>query len=406
MSTRTFRCEGALAKLDFTVEIPHDWQPIDLPREDVDFDDATKFAPLTVLMAPYAAILFTVAARPAYASGTVAQWLQFVAREHGADLGALETQQLGTLAGVGAWGMQQNDGTVLRARLLFVEDGDRLLYVSCLAPNELWNAAAPAFARMLATFTLQDVRGSKVALAPADLPLAANTMQAPERAQPAGANEAAAATAAAAAAQGPLPMPGFEPDVEPPVLAMTCALAKDMATFDAEHAFNVTLRDRGAGLVPNVLDYHEQELWATLAPAALRATLRVPFGWHVLDDGKRTLVFDAAGHTQVNLQLCWREGQSDAEILQAKLPELQREWPQLRHLRTEVLGLQALLIKDATVNGQAVEQAYILRDAFDGLVLQVRVTSSPAHAERAGQLAEVLLRDLQFPGAPGAVSGE
>ena len=400
-SYRPFRRDGAPASLDFSIEIPHDWRSVELPREDVDFDDATKFAPLAMLMAPYAAILCTVAARPAYASGTLAQWLQFVARENKLELGNIEEQRLGELDGVGAWGMQNDDGTVLRSRIAAIEDGDRLLVVVCMAPNELWNAVAEHFVRMLATFTLTAPRGRKVDLAPPDLPLAANTMAAR-------ASTPAAPVPDPAPACGPLAMPaGPGPDDEDqdePCLATRVALATTMATFEPEHERNVQLRERGAGFVPNVLDHHDQELWATLAPPALGGTLRVPFGWFVLDDGKRTLVFDGDGHTQVNLVRTWREGRTDDEILAGKVEALQQQWPTMRHRRAEVAGQSCLLVRDAVVDGQPIEQAYLLRPAGDGLVLEVRVTSSPATFPRACELAEVLLGHLEFTG-DASISG-
>jgi len=176
--SKVFHCNGTLASLDFTVEVPADWNTIDLPREDVDFDDTSKFAPLAMLMAPYAAILLTVAARPAYASGTLAQWLQYVAGAHGVAIEGFEAQKLGALDGVGTWGTQTDGDAVMRARIVFVEDGERLLHVVCMAPEGLWSAVAPAFARALATFSLRDQRGRKVDLAPPDLPLAACTMTA------------------------------------------------------------------------------------------------------------------------------------------------------------------------------------------------------------------------------------
>jgi hypothetical protein len=55
------------------------------------------------------------------------------------------------------------------------------------------------------------------------------------------------------------------------------------------------------------------------------------------------------------------------------------------------------LVRDAVVNGAAIEQAYMLREGPRGLVLQTRVTSSPEHFQKAGDLAEILLRDLVLP---------
>ena len=80
-------------------------------------------------------------------------------------------RSLGTLDGVGTWGTQTDGNVTMRSRIVFVEDGERLLHVVCMAPASLWDAVAPAFAQALATFTLRSPRGRTVELAPPDLPL-------------------------------------------------------------------------------------------------------------------------------------------------------------------------------------------------------------------------------------------
>lgn len=397
-SYQTFRRQGAPAGLDFTVEAPTDWVAVPLPDEPTDFSDPTNFAPIGVLMAPYAAIVFVVAARPAYADGALAQWLEYAARQRGLDPGVIEAEQIGPHDGVGCWGVQNENGTVLRARLSMFVDGDRLVHVNCMAPAGLWPALTDTFAHLMQSFALQQPKGTAVPLAEAGRQLP------PSSFVRAGTTDSTAATvppltspanepAAPLAAEGPLGLPEAEP-----VAAAAVALADTMLSFEAEHPLNARLRDSGVGLVPNVLDYHEQERWATLAAGAIRATLRVPFGWHVIDDGRRTLVFDAGGHTQVNLQLTRRDGQSDEQILAGKVDELQREWPAMEHLRTEVLGMASLCVRGGSIDGKPIEQAYLLRSAPDGLVLQTRVTSSPERFAQACDLAEVLLRDLQLAG--------
>lgn len=388
-SYRTLQKRGMPAGLDFRVEWPTDWVDVPIPEETHDFDDALHMATVAILMAPWAAIVFAVAARPVYAEGTIAQWLEWSARQRGIDPGAMERQLVGPHAAVGCWGAQIEDGTVMRARIAMFEDGDRLVVVNCMAPDPLWASVAPAFEHMLKTFALEAPRGSRVALAPPDLPLGDSTM-----------TDGARTSGTTASSRGPLPLPDFdgaETKMEPgEVTAADVALAATQATFEPEHPMNVRMRNSGSGLVPNVLDHHDQERWATLAPGSLRATLRVPFGWHVIDDGKRVLVFDAEGHTQVNLNLLPRGGRTDDAILVAKVPDLERQWPKMRHLRTTVEGLECLLVRDAEVDRSPIEQAYILRGAPGDMVLQTRVTSTPSHFRRAADLAQVLLRDLHF----------
>ena len=161
---------------------------------------------------------------------------------------------------------------------------------------------------------------------------------------------------------------------------------------------NAYFRDNGIGLVPRVLEVNKAERYALLGCGAIVAVMRVPLGWHAIDDGKRTLVFDAAGHTQISMQLLRGLGRTHDAMLAEKVPELQREWPGMQHLRAQVNGCECLCVRGAIVNGAPIEQAYLLRNAPDELVLQTRVTSSPEHFSRACDVAEVLLAHLWFAG--------
>ena len=400
-TTRTFECQGTLAALDFTVEVPADWAPIDLPREDVDFDDISKFAPLAMLMAPYAAILFTVAARPAYASGTLAQWLQYVAGAHEVAIDGFEAQRLGALDGVGTWGTQTDGNATMRSRIVFVEDGERLLHVVCMAPASLWDAVAPAFAQALATFTLRSPRGRTVELAPPDLPLTPCTMlatSAPATTRHEAAVHVAVAAAAPASAAS---VAATDEDVEPPCLAQRCALATSMATFEPAHEVNTRLRNMGAGTVPDVQHYHEQELWAAFTPPAIGGTLRVPFGWHVIDDEKRTTVFDGAGDASVQLERAWREGATDDELFTARFAPLQEQQPSLQAERLTIADVPCLVVRGVQNGSKTVTKAFLLRDVGQGRVLQLAATAAPERFAVVRDLVEVLLTDLQPADANG-----
>lgn len=393
MTTFTpFSCSGAPAGLDFTVDKPADWVAADVPGGEVDFADPLQFVPIAVLMTQYAPVVFTVVARPAYADGTVAQWLQYAAHARGLDPGTMEQDAAGPHAAVGCWGMQQDGDLIMRVRMLLWEDGGRMINISCMAPEPLWATFAPVFRRMLASFALTAPRGATVALASADAPLAASTLAAP-------------AAAPAAPAPGPLPLPGEDvalPGDEVPAAAV--ALAADMRSFEPTHEHNVRLEHRGAGRVPDVLDYHDQERWATLAPPTLGATLRVPFGWHVVDDGKRTLVLDADGHSQVDLALLRRDGRSDDAVLAGALADLQRQHPGLQSEASSLAAMPCRLVRGLSLGGKPVAQAWLLRPAPDGRVLRVRATASPDHFGRACDLVAVLLRDLRFADADVAPS--
>lgn len=54
-----------------------------MPPETPDFNAGGQFMPLTVAMSPYGQMIFTVAARPAFGDGAVAQWLDYICNQEG-----------------------------------------------------------------------------------------------------------------------------------------------------------------------------------------------------------------------------------------------------------------------------------------------------------------------------------
>lgn len=54
--------------------LPDRWVNVPVPEESYDFDNPAVFLPLVVCMAPYGAVVFTVAARPAFDDGSVQDW--------------------------------------------------------------------------------------------------------------------------------------------------------------------------------------------------------------------------------------------------------------------------------------------------------------------------------------------
>ncbi len=354
-TTRTF--SGLPADLDFAITTPADWVVLPIERTEPDFTKPEAVAPLAGVMAPYAAIVFAAAARPTYADGTLADWLGHLARAQGLDPGPIEQEAIGAHAGVGCWGVQVDGDTVVRVRVALFEDGDRIVIVTCMAPDTLWTASAPTFTELLRSFALASAKGSHVARAAGELP--ASTFATPR------------------AANGD--------------------------ALDPEHPTNARLRDQGVGLVPRVLERDAARGTAKVAAGALLATLRVPSGWHVLDDGRRTLVFDAAGKTQVSLRRRARNGRTDDELLREKLAELYREWPELQHARSDADGLACLFIRNVAIDGKPIEQGYLLRPLDAETALEARLTSTPEDFPQACELADTLFADLPpLAGDPAA----
>ena len=382
---RAWKVTSSVAELHFAIEAPADWKPVDLPPEVPDFENPLAFAPVAMLAAPYAAVVFSIAARPAYAEGSLSDWLGYVTREQNLDPGPIESEQVGPHAAVGCWSGQMQDGVVMRSRLALFEDGTRIVTLTCLAPDALWASVAVAFRAMLDSFRLTVARGANTARSQGDeLPPSSFVPKAtsPEPTQP-----------------QPQPQQTEAKTTMP--ASQRLARAAGMGSFDQDDPINARLRDRGVGLVPNLLDYDEQERWATLAPGSLRATLRVPFGWHVVDDGKRTLVFDAGGTTQVNLHLVPRRDRNDDTILMQKLVALREERPTLEWVRFDAEGWECLAIRNLEINGEQVEQCYLLRGMPDDLVLEMRVTSSPDTMSSAVELGGFLMQYVEAITEPG-----
>lgn len=384
--------------LGFRYLRPTDWVQVDLPAEQLDVNNPTAFLPLGISVARYGAVLFTVAARPAFDDGTLSQWLDYIAKANQQDPGPIEREVLKGRDAVACWGVQRNDGLVMRARMVFLEDGGHLVALCAMAPDELWASLAATLYAVLHSFELTTPAGTKVPLCPPGTELPESTF----------ANvkvEVHFPSASGPTASTPKADPQTEPATAPAAndepltstsIYATNACAEDAATLDPELAINANLRARGVGFVPRVLATDSRQRCATLAAAALRAGLKVPFGWHVIDDTKRTLVFDAAGKIQVNLERVATHGRSHDQMLAATSEELRREQPQIEAIRLMLGTVPCLGVRKLRIEGELVDQAYLLAPAPDDDVLRVRVTASPDAITRALDLAEALLHDVQW----------
>jgi hypothetical protein len=368
-----------VAELGFTFLRPGDWTVAALPEETVDFEQPAAFLPLCVAHATYAALVFSVGARPAYPDGTVAEWLQWLVAQQGFDAGPIEAEAVGSHAAVACWAMQTQGDVVMRMRLVLLEDGGRLVNLSAMAPMPLWPAAGSVLRTMVDSFRLSAPRGPSALLAPADTSLPPSTYVA-------GAEPAPAPPAATAQPQGQAP----------PTTYAELARAEDAGTLGPEHPQNVRMREGGIGFAPRVLAVDPELRCATVGTSALVATLRVPFGWFALDDGRRLLVYDPAGDVQVNLDRRSRGGQDPDAFLEGLRGELNQQWPAAQFLRTRLGGMECLALRGLEVDGQPIEQAFLLGDAPGQSFLVVRATAGPQGITQAMDLAELLLRDLRF----------
>ncbi|MEO7651667.1 MAG: hypothetical protein ABIZ80_14470 [Bryobacteraceae bacterium] len=116
------------------------------------------------------------------------------------------------------------------------------------------------------------------------------------------------------------------------------AKADEPNTLDPEHPINARLRDQGVGFVPNVLETDQEAKTAKLGAGALGAMIRVAFGWHVIDDGRQTLVLDPAGKIQIHLNVMRKDGRSIGQMLDEIQAEATQSYSNPEFLRATGRG--------------------------------------------------------------------
>jgi hypothetical protein len=369
--------------LAFAIEKPRDWQRLTLPADETDLSNPATFLPLAIFMAPYGAVVLTVAARPAYDDGAVSQWAEWLCEQNSL---AIERRAVGSLSGARALhaeATQPSEAGPMRVRLAFLEDGRRLVNLTCMAPEQIWASVEPIFARMLESFRLDRLHGPTAPLLPGE------------------AGAVVESAAAAASGGDPTPAAGAPPSPAPaaadePTTPAAAALAEDASSLDPEHPINARLRDAGAGLVPRVESVELEKRYAVLAAVAVDARFRVPLGWHVIDDTRRTLIFDAGGRMQINLDRRSRAGRSDGEVLDGLLAEYRQAQPDVEFRRFDASGFPCLAFRNFRSGDEVLEQVFVLKPSADSArVLVARVTGSGDDIAFALGAAEVVLRSLE-----------
>jgi hypothetical protein len=379
-----------IADLGFSFLKPKDFHALQLPEEEVKFEDPTYFLPLMVCMAGYGAVVFSVAARPAFEDGCVEDWVRFVASKQEGEVIGVRRGVVGGLQAVVVEATQPSEAGQMRVRSHFIEDGGRLVILGTLAPEQVWGSVEEILMQMVGSFRLATPRGQKATVMRPPTPLPTAIPDGKFREHQEAQEDAAAAEEAVAAPA--------EDDADRPTTPAEVALADNAASLDAEHPMNARLRDNGVGLVPRVLEVNVGERFARLGAAAISSVFRVPLGWHVIDDGKRTLVFDAEGKVQVNLNMRHWGGDAN-EVLGTILQGLLEEQPGLDHMRLELGGMECLALRGLKSGDEVLEQAYLLKDVGrEGLVLVTRVTASQGEMVRALNVAEVVLGELRSAG--------
>jgi hypothetical protein len=366
-----------IADLEFTYLRPANFQLVDLPAEKPSFDDPTAFYPLQVIMANYGAVIFSVVARPAFDDGSIEDWAQFLAQKEKIEILSMTP---GVIAGMPALiveALNPTEAGPMRFRTALLEDGKRYLNISVMAPEAIWKSVEPTLQTTMASFRLAEPRGSTTPLTRAE------------------ARKIAVKAPAKPGSHAVTPASNSDAGESSPMRPAELALADDAGTLDPEHPLNVRMRDNGAGLTARTLETNPSGKYAVVGAGAIVGTFQLPFGWHVIDDGRRTLVFDAGGKIQISLNLRRDDGNSRA-MLEKILAQACLEQPQIDPLLVDFApDMPGLVLRNYRDGGDVLVQAFVvkhLRD--DGLAHVARVTAAPDDMSRAMNLAEVILRSL------------
>ena len=399
------RFAACVAGLDFSAQLPADWIEHDVVENDADFSDPSRFTPLAVLTAPHAAIVLAVAARPAYDDGTLHDWAWYVLNHNQLAPRAVGRSRVAGVGAVVGEAVQPSDLGPMLLRFAFLEDADRLLNLTLTAPELLACAVQPAWRALLASFTLEQPRGSRFPVEPHPDDAPAAPMPEPWL---------HAATAAPATPAFPRDAesgePLFEPSLQRPLSALTgtrrtrladFALCDDSIALDEDHPLNRQLGQHGMGRIPDIAGLSDSTRLATLAAEALGAEIDVPYGWHVFDDGRRTLVLEPGGQVRVEIDLLDRAGRDTQQMLDALEAGLRARHPEARVARRAAASLDVLELEDLADNEQPLLRCQLLRGCPDETkVLCAQVTATTEHADWACNLAELVVQGCVLPALP------
>lgn len=390
VAARRLEVPSRAADLGFTVELPGDWQLHDLPDDELNFEDPTHLISLVVVTAPQAAIVFSAAARPAFADGTVSDWARYLLDHNGLVPSAQGGGAMGSLPALLGEATQASELGPMCVRYAFAEDGGRLISLSLAAPELVADALYGVWQHLLSTFALTTPKGPTVSVWPDSNPTAS----------------AANADLPAAAAEAD-PADSSQPPLEP---LANHALSDNAASFEQEHPTLQRLRENGVGLAPRVHHIDANARSVTLACGALMAFIDAPFGWHAIDDGRRVLVFEPTSQVQLNFSLLERPDGGIEALMDALEAQSRSDYTEPEFLRLAFGRVQVLAVRNIADRGEPIEQLHLMVDGpAPDLVLRARVTSTPERTGAAGNLGVTMLHSVAFGGAGGegaALSGE
>lgn len=193
--------------------------------------------------------------------------------------------------------------------------------------------------------------------------------------------------------------PGLPPSSDDERFAKL-ALADDAESLNPESDYNLSFRDSGVGFVPPMLAKNDAAKSAAIGCASIEAIVTIPFGWHAVDDGSRTLIFDQANNIQINLNLMDFKGEPFRNVIDSLVKANLEAYPGAEYVELSFGEDQpGLAFRNMIDDGALLQQVFIWRATphRPQIHMQIRVTAETNHMDKAMSLLEILAEFMLFP---------
>ncbi len=360
----TRRLPTRVAELGFAVDLPPTWWAHDLPDETPNFEDPTSVLVLAVVSSTDEKIVWSAAARPAYADGTLDTWTKYLLRQAGLNIKSLANGQLGSMTALVGIAEQEAEDGLRKVRFAFVEDGQRLINVSLSAPAERFEEVAPVWLAAQQSFALSHPQGTSVALSKSVAP----------------------------------PKPGETGIQAARNTFARHALQGDAAALDPGHEFYAAARIAGRGRPARVAAIDAEQMRATLALGSILAQIDVPFGWHALDDARHFGLHAVDNAVRVRMSFVADQTGDPKDQIDAIEEQVRTDGgPQVQFTRVQRGARLALRIDGLREAGRPVRELHQLTPGPEsGRLLHAVTVASLERADAAADLVDLLLQSIVY----------
>lgn len=356
----------------FRVVIPADWNQVQMDEEKIDFSASRDFLPLGIYMPPASEGMFVVAARPKFATGTLAQWLEQACAEQKVTIEQTGETTLGSAPVAICMGTQKSGKTQVRIYIAMFEDGGLLYSLMAACPVKQWESLAETFEKVVLAFRLLDPKGS--------------TMPAPGNDAP----EKQSGKKAKAAPPEP-------PPEEREATFADFALADGPESLAPDNEANRLDPSNPKDGVPSIYDVDNEGKCALMNFAPLDGLVTVPFGWNVNSDGTVVKVFSLENGLIV--EFSWLEVAKDLDAaFQAELDAALKKHPKAEHCRLELGPETALALRNMRWKNRPFEQVIILKDipTRESGLLKIAASAAPDDMGKLLGLVELMVNDMRI----------